>query len=66
MNAGTNILIFLLLILQYLYGDKIPNFLEPSLRCLIDNKKCGFDFSGIISEVPSDCNYKVGDKVFLC
>jgi hypothetical protein len=50
---------------KYLYGDKIPKYLQPSLRYLIENKKCGFDFSGIVSEVSSDCIYKVGDEVRL-
>ena len=51
---------------KFLYGDKLPKCLVPIFRCFIERNICGFDFSGVITDLdPSISNqFKIGDSVF--
>lgn len=52
---------------KYCVGDKLPEWLPEGLRrWTVDGGGVGFDFSGIVSAVPSEdsCGFSVGDRVF--
>ena len=48
---------------KFLYGDKIPSFFLCILKWILHGRICGFDFSGIVVEVPTGCHYAIGDEV---
>ena len=48
---------------KFLYGDKLHRFFGGIVRYFVENRVCGIDFSGEISDAPPDCDYKVGDQV---
>lgn len=48
---------------KFLYGDKLPRFLIYFFRFFIENRTCGIDFSGEVSDAPPNCEFKVGDQV---
>lgn len=49
---------------KWLYGDKVPQFFLPLVKKILDGRICGIDFAGVVTEVPDECGFSVGDEVF--
>ena len=49
---------------KFLYGDVLPHFCWPLVKWFVRGRICGIDFSGIVVEAPTSCEYKAGDAVF--
>jgi reticulon-4-interacting protein 1, mitochondrial len=50
---------------KFLYGDKVPKWLEPIVQKFLENRVCGIDFAGVVIEAPHDSKwFKKGDEVF--
>ncbi len=49
---------------KFLYGDKLPHFMLPLVKAIVERRICGIDFSGEVVEVGLGSRFKVGDAVF--
>mmetsp|Transcript_40478 Transcript_40478/g.114642 ORF Transcript_40478/g.114642 Transcript_40478/m.114642 type:complete len:381 (-) Transcript_40478:116-1258(-) len=49
---------------KFVVCDKLPRWLQPCARWLLDGKTPGFDFSGVVEQAPPGSRFRQGDHVF--
>lgn len=49
---------------KWLAGDKLPEFIIPAWKRLLQGTICGIDFSGTVVEALPGSVYNIGDQVF--